>query len=65
MRVMYFAYEGFDSPNGTNHLAIKLIDYLLNPGVEICPICADVLPDGVIDINDLTALIDLLLNGPS
>lgn len=35
MRVLYFAYEGFDTPNGTNHLAIKLIDYLLNQGFEV------------------------------
>ncbi|MFA5005857.1 MAG: glycosyltransferase family 4 protein [Candidatus Izemoplasmatales bacterium] len=32
---MYFAYEGFDCHNGTNHLAIKLLDYLLNEGFDI------------------------------
>lgn len=32
---MYFAFEGFDNPNGTNHLAIKMIDYLLNEGIEV------------------------------
>lgn len=35
MRVMYFAFEGFDNPNGTNHLAIKMIDYLLSQGIEV------------------------------
>lgn len=35
MRVMYFAYEGFDTPNGTNHLAIKMIDYLLSEGYSV------------------------------
>ena len=35
MRILYFAYEGFDTPNGTNHLAIKLIDYLLKEGYEV------------------------------
>lgn len=35
MRVMYFAFEGFDNPNGSNHLAIKMIDYLLSQGIEI------------------------------
>lgn len=35
MRVMYFAFEGFDNPNGSNHLAIKMIDYLLGEGIEV------------------------------
>lgn len=35
MRIMYFAFEGFDNPNGTNHLALKMIDYLLNEGIEV------------------------------
>lgn len=35
MRVMYFAFEGFDNPNGSNHLAIKMIDYLLTQGIEV------------------------------
>lgn len=35
MRVMYFAFEGFDNPNGSNHLAIKMIDYLLSEGIEV------------------------------
>ena len=35
MRVMYFAFEGFDNPNGSNHLAIKMIDYLLSNGIEV------------------------------
>lgn len=30
MRVLYFAFEGFDSPNGTNHLALALIEGLLD-----------------------------------
>lgn len=32
---MYFAFEGFDNPNGTNHLALEMIDFLLNQGCEI------------------------------
>ena len=35
MRVMYFGFEGFDNPNGTNHLAISLIDEMLNDGIEV------------------------------
>lgn len=35
MRVMYFAFDGFDNPNGTNHLAIRMIDYLLDEGINI------------------------------
>ena len=35
MKVMYFAFEGFDNPNGSNHLAITMIDYLLNEGIQV------------------------------
>jgi len=32
---MYFAFDGFDNPNGSNHLAITMIDYLLNEGIQV------------------------------
>lgn len=35
MRVMYFAFEGFDTQNGTNHLALKMIDEFLNAGIDV------------------------------
>lgn len=35
MRVMYFAFEGFDTKNGTNHLALKMIDEFLKKGIEV------------------------------
>lgn len=35
MKVMYFAFEGFDSPNGTNHLAEKIMKEILNAGHEV------------------------------
>ena len=38
-----------------------MIDALLTPEVEACPICADVDLDGEFNINDLTALIDMIL----
>lgn len=35
MRVMYFAFEGFDTQNGTNHLSLKMIDEFLNAGIDV------------------------------
>lgn len=35
MRVMYFGFEGFDNPNGNNHLIIKMIDFLLENNVLV------------------------------
>lgn len=35
MRVMYLAFEGFDTQNGTNHLALKMIDEFLNVGIDV------------------------------
>lgn len=35
MRVMYFGFEGFDNPNGTNHLAISLIDEMLKNDINV------------------------------
>lgn len=35
MRVMYFAFEGFDTKNGTNHLALKMIDEFLKNDMEV------------------------------
>lgn len=35
MRVMYFGFEGFDNPNGNNHLIIKMIDYFLDNNLEV------------------------------
>lgn len=35
MRVMYFGFEGFDTPNGTNHLAISLIDEMLKNNINV------------------------------
>lgn len=35
MKVMYFGFEGFDNPNGTNHLAISLIDEMLKENIEV------------------------------
>lgn len=35
MRVMYFGFEGFDNPNGTNHLAISLIDEMLKNEIDV------------------------------
>lgn len=35
MRVMYLAFEGFDTKNGTNHLALKMIDEFLKRGIEV------------------------------
>ena len=53
--------------NHDGHLAIDdvtlLIDFLLNPANDICPICADVDADNAVSIADVTALIDLLLAG--
>ncbi len=39
----------------------RLIDYLLNSEITICPVCADVYPDEDVNIADVTALIDRLL----
>ena len=38
-----------------------LIDALLVPDIEACPICADLDGNGVVDITDLTLLIDMIL----
>ncbi len=35
MKIMYLGFEGFDNPNGTNHLIIKMFDYLLDEGFEV------------------------------
>lgn len=35
MKVMYFTFEGFDTPNGINHLAIKMIDSFLNNDISV------------------------------
>lgn len=32
---MYFGFEGFDTKNGTNHLAIKMIDEFLIDGIDV------------------------------
>ena len=40
----------------------RLIDYLLNNEIPICPVCADVYPDEEVNIADVTALIDQLLS---
>lgn len=39
-----------------------LIDYMLDNGNEVCPVCADINSDGTINIADLTALIDMMLS---
>ena len=39
-----------------------LIDYMLDNGNEVCPLCADINSDGTINIADLTALIDMMLS---
>ena len=38
-----------------------LIDALLDPSIETCPICSDVDRDGRVVITDLTVLIDMIL----
>lgn len=35
MRVIYFAFEGFDTKNGTNHLALKMMDEFLKSGIDV------------------------------
>lgn len=35
MKVMYFVFEGFDTANGTNHLAITTMQALLNNGIDV------------------------------
>ncbi|WP_346893294.1 glycosyltransferase family 4 protein [Clostridium sp. UBA871] len=35
MKVMYLAFEGFDTQNGTNHLALTMIDEFLNAGMDV------------------------------
>lgn len=35
MKVMYFAFEGFDTLNGTNHLALKIIDTFLKENHKV------------------------------
>ena len=35
MKIMYFAFEGFDTKNGTNHLAIKMIDEFLKSNINV------------------------------
>ena len=35
MRVMYLAFEGFDTQNGTNHLANTILDTFLDNGLEV------------------------------
>ena len=39
-----------------------LIDYMLDDGNDVCPVCADINSDGTINIADLTALIDMMLS---
>ena len=39
-----------------------LIDYMLDNGNDVCPVCADINSDGTINIADLTALIDMMLS---
>jgi M6 family metalloprotease-like protein len=39
-----------------------LIDYMLDDGNDVCPVCADINSDGTINIADLTALIDTMLS---
>lgn len=34
-KIMYFAFEGFDTPNGTNHLALKIIETFLDSNYEV------------------------------
>lgn len=35
MRVLYFLFEGFDTSNGTNHLALTTMHTLLDNGIEV------------------------------
>jgi len=35
MKIMYFAFEGFDTQNGTNHLALSMMDHFLRSGAEV------------------------------
>lgn len=35
MKIMYLAFEGFDTQNGTNHLALAMMDDFLKAGAEV------------------------------
>ncbi|WP_026664635.1 glycosyltransferase family 4 protein [Butyrivibrio sp. FC2001] len=35
MKILYFIFEGFDTPNGTNHLALTTMHTLLDNGIEV------------------------------
>ena len=35
MKVLFFLFEGFDTTNGTNHLALTTIEELLKNGIEV------------------------------